>query len=346
MIANLILSDSSNLTDRTVLLRSLLYLVLGISNSHMMRFAVRSKRLMDGDFKSFIVGIVSITFLFVLMHASVEFSVIQLSRLRVRSDSTLEPPALFLRLAYTATFLYFGWTAIYTVIILLRKSRTWQFDNLHRIERLRELELKSIKSSITPHFIFNALNSIRALIEEDTVRARIAVTSLGNVLHKSLQTEHRETVSLGEELSVVSDYLDLQKIRFEERMGFTYEIDSGAMDLQVPVMMLLTMVENAVKHGVDRNIRGGSLHVSASGGERVLELCVRNSGRLERDPKRKGFGLQSVSERLVILYGESARFDISEESGSVVARLSIPQRHGAIRQHSSRREAMRSGSGV
>src|SRR5205085_6678051 len=117
---------------------------------------------------------------------------------------------------------------------------------------LRKLELKTIKAHINPHFIFNALNSIRALIDEDPNRARNAVTHLSNILRSSMQAEKLETVPFEKELNIVKDYLALEYIRFEERLKIEYSIEGATLNQPVPPMMLQTLVENAIKHGIGK----------------------------------------------------------------------------------------------
>src|SRR6478735_9978826 len=153
------------------------------------------------------------------------------------------------------------WIMIYYFYHYIEKSRKQQLDTLKLEALVKELELKTIKAHINPHFIFNALNSIRALIDENPVRARTAVTELSNILRSSMQTEKGETVSLGEELKIVKDYLALENMRFEDRLKIEYEIDDDTLDQQVPPMMLQTLVENAIKHGISKNVRGGMVRI-------------------------------------------------------------------------------------
>jgi LytS/YehU family sensor histidine kinase len=119
---------------------------------------------------------------------------------------------------------------------------------------VKELELQTIKAHINPHFIFNSLNSIRALVDENPERARKAVTELSNILRSSLQSDKMETVSLQKELSIVKDYLALEYMRFEDRLKIVYDIDEDTLDRPVPPMMLQTLVENAIKHGISKQM--------------------------------------------------------------------------------------------
>lgn len=148
------------------------------------------------------------------------------------------------------------WFLIYIVYHYL-ENRKDQLDRLKLESTVKELELKTIKSHINPHFIFNSLNSIRALVDENPERARTAITELSNILRSSMQAEKSETVSLQRELDIVTDYLALEHMRFEERLKVELDIDQDTLTQQVPPMMLQTLVENSIKHGISKLVNGG-----------------------------------------------------------------------------------------
>jgi LytS/YehU family sensor histidine kinase len=214
---------------------------------------------------------------------------------------------------------------IYFIYHYIAKSRTQQLDTLRLQAMVKELELKTIKSHINPHFIFNALNSIRALIDENPLRARDAVTELSNILRSSMQSENLETVTLERELNIVRDYLALEHIRFEDRLRVEYDIDEDTLDQPVPPMMLQTLVENAIKHGISKNIDGGVVRIISDFRGNNHELIVRNTGKLNGEINKEGFGLSSTASRLGLLFGDNAKFEISDTKENMVeARVSIP----------------------
>ncbi|RYD92676.1 MAG: sensor histidine kinase, partial [Sphingobacteriales bacterium] len=131
--------------------------------------------------------------------------------------------------AFGYFWLFFIWNLIYFMFHYVTKSRKQQMETLQLETLVKELELKTIKAHINPHFIFNALNSIRALIDENPARARTAVTELSNILRSSLKAEKGETVPLNDELQIVKDYLALEHIRFEDRLQVEYSVDSEAL---------------------------------------------------------------------------------------------------------------------
>jgi LytS/YehU family sensor histidine kinase len=199
---------------------------------------------------------------------------------------------------------------------------------------VKELELKTIKAHINPHFIFNALNSIRALIDENPDRARTAVTELSNILRSSLKIEKGETVIFNDELKIVKDYLALENMRFEDRLRVEYEVDDDTLDQQVPTMMLQTLVENAIKHGISKQIKGGIVKVISEIQQNYQVLIVQNTGQLietsahETDIDsliEKGFGLSSTQDRLQLLYGDKASFEIKQLDDNIVeAKVLLP----------------------
>lgn len=217
------------------------------------------------------------------------------------------------------------WALIYYFYHYMMKSRKQEFDTLKLEALVKELELKTIKSHINPHFIFNALNSIRALIDEDPTRARNAVTHLSNILRSSMQAEKLETVPFEKELNIVKDYLALEHIRFEERLKIEYYINYETLASPVPPMMLQTLVENAIKHGIAKKMGGGTVKVISSFKDDYHLLEVQNSGELNGHANADGFGLFSTRNRLYLLFGDRANFDISQNGEMVIAKVLIPK---------------------
>ena len=216
------------------------------------------------------------------------------------------------------------WWILYFLWHYVERNRMAQVDQLKLETTVKELELKTIKAQMNPHFIFNALNSIRALIDENPQRARTAITELSNILRSSMQTEKAETVSLENELNIVKDYLALELIRFEERLSVKYDIDPDTLELQVPPMMLQTLVENAIKHGISRIIMGGFVNIQSTINGSQHIITIENTGQII-DDKGKGFGLQSTRQRLSLLFGSKASFEIRNKDGQTVeAKVVMP----------------------
>lgn len=217
------------------------------------------------------------------------------------------------------------WILIYYFYHYIEKSRRQQLDTLKLEAMVRELELKTIKAHINPHFIFNALNSIRALIDENPVRAREAITELSNILRSSMQTDKLEFIPFKKELSTVQDYLALEHIRFDDRLKVEYQIEAVTLDHPVPPMMLQTLVENAIKHGIGKQVKGGAIKIISGIQDGYHELVVQNSGKLDGAGNDDGFGLSSTRNRLSLLFGGKSHFQIRQIPGDIVeARISLP----------------------
>ncbi|MFT3911772.1 MAG: histidine kinase [Ferruginibacter sp.] len=212
------------------------------------------------------------------------------------------------------------WLLIYFIWHYINKNRNDHIDKLQLEAMVKSLELKTIKSHINPHFIFNAHNSIRALVDENPERARQAITELSNILRSSMQAEKMETVPLQHELNIVKDYLALEHMRFEDRLKIEMAIDEDTLSQTVPPMMLQTLVENAIKHGISKRMNGGTVKIISAYKNGHHELIVQNSGSLNgyQVSRKEGFGITSTHERLNLLYQGKANFEMHEIDGGMV----------------------------
>lgn len=236
--------------------------------------------------------------------------------------------------ASTGGIFIIPWTFIYVCYDYVKKINHQEINTLKLFGFLKELQLKTIKSHLNPHFIFNALNSIRALIEEDPQKSKQAITNLDNILRNSTQVENFELVDFQVELAIVKDYLALEHIRFEDRLDVQYEIDENSLKCKVPPMMLQTLVENAVKHGISKLISGGKIRIISRMSQNFHQLIIENSGNLVMN-NSEGFGISSTKLRLNLLFGESAEFNITSERDLVITTVSLPQVGQIIKLKSS-----------
>ncbi len=305
--------------------RMMLTVMLGFSISHIMRYHIKRVGLLRQPQDRQIIGFVLITLFYAGMWGLLESLVIHLFPV----IKTYRRKSTFLEMAYrnviNGASILFIWNSIYFLYHYIIRSRSQEVDTLRLRALVKELELKTIKSHINPHFIFNALNSIRALIDENPARARDAVTGLSKLLRSSMKSEHLETVSLEEELGILRDYLALEHIRFEDRLRVEMHIDEMTLDMRVPPMMLQTLVENAIKHGVSQSVSGGDIDIRSSLSDDGFEIVVRNSGTLKEAISEQGFGISSTENRLKLQYGGRASFSIGNvEGGFVEARILLP----------------------
>ena len=229
--------------------------------------------------------------------------------------------------------LFIGWLCLYFFYHLFERLNRLQVEQLRLAASVKEAELRALKSQVNPHFLFNSLNSLRALIDEDAPRAREAVTRLANMLRYSLQSGQLETVPFEDELRIVEDYLTLEQIRHENRLRVRWDIAASVRLLNVPPMLLQTLVENAVKYGIGTRREGGELVITARIDGAALNIRVTNPGDLTepvsnsaaRAGSSTGVGLRNASERLRLLFGEHAALTLlAEPAGCVTADVLIP----------------------
>ena len=305
-----------------------IFIIIGLLSTHLMRFVIIKLNTLQKPFDSQIIQFLFITLLFSLISSYLYVILLSNYGLLKGSEITIYQKNLFLLILSNAFYnfsFFFIWNLIYFMYHYVTKSRKQQLDTLQLETMVRELELKTIKAHINPHFIFNALNSIRALIDENPDRARTAVTELSNILRSSLKAEKGETVSFNEELKIVKDYLALENMRFEDRLKVEYDVDEDTLDQQVPPMMLQTLVENAIKHGISKQVKGGLVKITSDFTGDFHLLSVQNTGYLNGMASNKGFGISSTQDRLQLLFGERAKFEIKQINATLVeATVLIP----------------------
>lgn len=224
------------------------------------------------------------------------------------------------------TLVFLVWQAIYFAAIAVREHRSAQFKQSELARALHLAELRLLKSQLNPHFLFNALNTVRSLIADNPARAQSAVTHLANTLRYTLSSRHNELVTLSQELDIVADYLELESMRFEDRLRVQKEVPADAAGVPVPVMLLQTLVENAIKHGIAELPSGGLLRISAVLQKDTLMLEVENPRPLDSTrSSHESVGLRNAHDRLRLLYGARASLELDlSKPALATARLRIP----------------------
>ncbi len=302
-----------------------LSVLTGLLVSHLMRMVIKEYRLLEKPLQSQISSFIIVTIIFAVIYASADVALAKLLSLKETDNPKISLLNELTRNAINSFFLLLIWNLIYYTYHYVERNRTQELSTLKLQSMVKELELKTIKSHINPHFIFNALNSIRALVDENPERARTAITELSNILRSSMQAEKLETVPLEKELNIVKDYLALEKMRFEERLIIEMKIDEDTLSQPVPPMMLQTLVENAIKHGISKKINGGMVRIVSDyvGGNH--EILVQNSGQLNGHVNGDGFGIRSTQDRLNLLYQGKATFEIKNLTPEIVeSRIIMP----------------------
>ena len=209
----------------------------------------------------------------------------------------------------------------FTTIYQERKQRTLDAEN-----QLQISELENLKKQLNPHFLFNALNSIKALTISDGKQARESIIQLSDLLRLSLNLGEQQRATLGEELKLAKNYLALEKLRFDNRLVYEFIIEPDLDNVLIMPMSLNTLLENAVKHGIGQLKSGGKIIISASTDQGIVTIKVENSGSYDPKPKSNegGIGLDNLHKRLVLQYGEKASFTIKNEDKMVKSVIKMP----------------------
>lgn len=190
---------------------------------------------------------------------------------------------------------------------------------------LIESQLRLLRAQIEPHFLFNTLGAVQQLAQQGAPQAAELTANLIAFLRASLDSMRRDSMALREEFSLIGAYLQVMQVRMGQRLRYTLDLPAHLALHEVPTMMLLTLAENAIKHGLEPSLRGGEIIVSASEEQGMLHLSVRDSGVGLADQPGNGDGLANLRQRLQLAYGARAQLVLAEaEHGGVIADILLP----------------------
>jgi LytS/YehU family sensor histidine kinase len=213
----------------------------------------------------------------------------------------------------------------YLLIKAIRRAARYEADALRLEVSAREAELRALQAQVNPHFFFNSLNSVRGLIYEDRDAAAQMIDQLASLMRYALQSGQASTVQLSAELKAVQAYLAIEQIRFETRLRATLHIEPGMDTVRVPPMSLQTLVENAVKYGVENSIDGSDITISARRAGGMVTIEIANTGAIQQFANSTRVGLSNARKRLTLAVGKDATLDLSERAGWVRATLTMPE---------------------
>ena len=189
----------------------------------------------------------------------------------------------------------------------------------------REAEMSFLRRQLDPHFLFNSLNSVAALIGSDATAARRMCLLMADFFRKSLKFSAQQTIALADELTLVETFLAIEEVRFGDRLRRTVDVAEEALSMQVPALLLQPLVENAVHHGIAHLIDGGEIKVSAKVRGSLLDIVVENSCDADRPSSGStGLGLANVRGRVESMYGTRARMDVENEPERFRVLLALP----------------------
>jgi hypothetical protein len=189
----------------------------------------------------------------------------------------------------------------------------------------REAEMSFLRRQLDPHFLFNSLNSVAALIGSDATAARRMCLLLADFFRKSLKLGAQQTIALADEMTLIDTFLAIEQVRFQDRLRRSVDVSDEALTMGVPALLLQPLVENAVHHGIAHLIGGGEIKVSAQLRGALLYIVVENSCDADRPGSRStGLGLANVRGRLQSMYGTRASMDVENEPDTFKVRLALP----------------------
>jgi len=262
-----------------------------------------------------------------------KFLAYSLSRTSAFPDIDSHFGALVPLLFETGVLFYLLSISLYYVLIALEASREAQARALQAGILAREAELRALKAQVNPHFLFNSLNSISALTSSDPAKAREMCILLGDFLRRTLGLGEKSTIPLEEELSLVHSFFAVEKVRFGARIKMDENIDSAAMAVPLPPLLLQPLVENAVVHGIAHLVDGGSVRIDISATNGVLSMVVENTFDPDAPPRRKGgVGLANVRQRLATRYGNQATFEAKANGDRFRVAISLPAERPAEKE--------------
>lgn len=226
--------------------------------------------------------------------------------------------------------LYGAIVALCTILEARARLLQQQAVSARLSELLAQSQLAALRLQLEPHFIFNALNAVTALVRQQRgAEAITVVAELGDLLRRVTDGTTRQFVTLEEEADFVRKYLDIQRLRFGERLRYRIDIPAALMHERVPDFIVQPLVENAIKHGIAKRARGGEVCVTVTPSGAGLALNVRNDGPLLPAQLREGVGLANTRQRLQALYGTAHALTLENHAAGVMATITLPLREHA-----------------
>jgi len=225
-----------------------------------------------------------------------------------------------------SVFMYFTVLGCVYAFTYYKEVRERETQQALLSAQLSEARLSALRMQLHPHFLFNTLNAITVLVRDQRFDdASRMLELLSALLRQVLQSDRAQLTTLDQELKFVEQYLEIERVRFPDRLQVTYAIDGSVRDALVPEFILQPLIENAIRHGISKRIEKGTLAIAARIAGDVLEILVQDDGPGYDPETGEGVGLSNTRARLATIYGSAASLELSlAEGGGTVARIRIP----------------------
>lgn len=312
----------SLLNNKSILLLFLLY-IGSIGITHFMRIYFVRKKYIDLKITQILPRAILLS---LLASFALRVYTILVDQYIVHFSSTEITTEYFLAELFKILLVMMLWCFLYFAYQYFDKSRREEIKNLQWEALKNQIELNNLKSQLNPHFMFNSLNSIRALIDIDKKDAKDSITKLSTLLRSSLLMGKKNVVTLSEEIELIKNYLDLEKIRFEERLSVQLDIDPTTLEFEIPPLMIQTLVENSIKHGISKKMDGGTIYLSTKKEDSRIKIEIRNPGKLqegETNETSSSIGVKNTKDRLRLMFGSDAEFSLEQIGEEVKATIEI-----------------------
>jgi len=217
------------------------------------------------------------------------------------------------------------WASFFLAFVFYQRNSRSEVEQMQLRAATKEAQLATLKNQLNPHFLFNSFNVLRTLVQKEPSVAREAITHLSDLMRHSLQFTNADTIKLSHELEFVNSYLTLERLRFEERLRVSCSVPDDSEKISIPSMLVYTLIDNAVKYGIDQNRSGVDIEYALWSEGDSNYLRVTNTGRLVVSGSSTGTGLSNITSRLSLLYGARASLEIFERDGRVVVDVTWPR---------------------
>jgi len=230
---------------------------------------------------------------------------------------------------YGSTLNFFGYVGFVTIIYAyyyVQRIRTSEAQKAQLTKQLQNVKMQVLKSQLNPHFLFNTLNSISSLIEEDRYKAQHMIGNLGGFLREVLLVKDQNMVLVRKEIIILKKYVEIMQIRFSDHLSVNSEIEEEVQDALIPSMLLQPIMENSFEHGYAYNSNNLEVNLSIVKRDKWLLICVRNNGVPISKKTRSGMGIPNIQERLKTLYGDNFNFLFSNlpNGEGVLTQIKVP----------------------